>query len=590
MENAHPRCTVPLVEILVCCVVLASFGCSSKGRPDVPKLKDVPRNRTIIFDCPDSGIGTGQYSDCDSFNPFVPGGISRTGYNYLYEPLYFYNVYRDELIPWVAESHEFNEDFTEVIVKIRKGVEWSDGAAWTARDLVFTINMLKNNAPYLSYSVDMETHVEEAKALDDLTAKIVLKAANPRFVFNYFTSRFCMGIPIVPKHIWEGKDPQKFRNLDIAGGWPVVSGPYRMVLSVPEQKVYDLRRDWWAAKIGFRRLPKVERIVYLTYMGDPQRVQNLIVNRIDSSLGLRPANARILLEKNPRISTWAGRKEPYGYLDHWPVCLGFNNLEEPFSDPEFRRAVSCAIDRQQLVDIGWQGAGEPTLVPFPEFPPMKRFVDEVQDLFEKYQHGVHDPSKTEEIMEANGWMKDESGFWTRGGNRAKIVIDGYVFVFQDFAPVLVEQLRRAGFDASFRESTDCYNRMCTGKATAFLCGISASVRDPYATLSHYHSRYVRPTETATSIFWRWRNQEFDRLADGMVQYPADDPRFMELYRQAMDIWLRELPSVPLLSWHQRVPHNETYWKNWPTAENPYVNSAYWHRTWLLVLLELEPAQ
>ncbi len=61
--------------------------------------------------------------------------------------------------------------------------------------------------------------------------------------------------------------------------------------------------------------------------------------------------------------------------------------------------------------------------------------------------------------------------------------------------------------------------------------------------------------------------------------------FVCLFRQAMDIWLRELPSFPILQWYHRIPHNETYWKNWPTAQNPYINSAYWHRTWLLV----EPA-
>ena len=61
--------------------------------------------------------------------------------------------------------------------------------------------------------------------------------------------------------------------------------------------------------------------------------------------------------------------------------------------------------------------------------------------------------------------------------------------------------------------------------------------------------------------------------DEMARLPADDPWFMVLYRRAMDIWLKELPSIPLLAWHQRVPCNGTYWKGWPTAENPYVNSA-----------------
>ena len=42
--------------------------------------------------------------------------------------------------------------------------------------------------------------------------------------------------------------------------------------------------------------------------------------------------------------------------------------------------------------------------------------------------------------------------------------------------------------------------------------------------------------------------------------------------------------------YHRLPQNEMYWKNWPTAENPYIHTAYWHSTWLLVLLGLEPQQ
>ena len=57
---------------------------------------------------------------------------------------------------------------------------------------------------------------------------------------------------------------------------------------------------------------------------------------------------------------------------------------------------------------------------------------------------------------------------------------------------------------------------------------------------------------------------------------------------AMAIWLNEMPSVPLLQWYHRIPHNETYWTNWPSEDNPYINSAYWSRTWLLVLLNLQP--
>ena len=96
--------------------------------------------------------------------------------------------------------------------------------------------------------------------------------------------------------------------------------------------------------------------------------------------------------------------------------------------------------------------------------------------------------------------------------------------------------------------------------------------------------------TPAEHFWRWRNADYDALVDEMGRTAPDDPRLAELFREAMAIWLDEMPSVPLLQWYHRIPHNETYWKNWPSQDNPYINSAYWHRTWLLVLLGLEAAQ
>ena len=166
----------------------------------------------------------------------------------------------------------------------------------------------------------------------------------------------------------------------------------------------------------------------------------------------------------------------------------------------------------------------------------------------------------------------------------------YPTLFTDFTPVLVEQLRRAGFESNFRSTTDYYTRMTLGTARSFIMGHAASVRDPYFTMRLYHSRFVQPTGTSAEYIWRWANPEFDEIVDRMATTAPDDQELVQLFGQAMDIWYRELPSIPLVQWYHRIPHNETYWTNWPTEENPYVNSAYWHRTWLLVLLRLQPTQ
>ena len=552
-------------------------------------LKIVPRNRTLITDCVDRQNCLGQIVDYGSFNPYIPGGVSRTGYQFLYEPLYFYNAYKDTLIPWIGTGYRYNEDFTEVEIDIREGVEWSDGTPWTAADIAFTLEMLKAHAPELTFSTDVDVWVDETIVIDDLHLRIRLKERNPRFVFNYFTHNFDNGIPIVPKHIWEGKDPTTFANLDASKGWPVVSGPYELAYSVPEQRIWDLRQDWWAAKIGFKALPKVERLIYLPWFEENKRVQHLIANDIDSCVELRPPNIEVVMEANPNVTTWTGKEPPYGYLDWWPISLGFNDLEEPFNDPEIRWAINYAIDREQLVDVGWQGAGRYTLLPFPDFPPLRKYTSQIQDLLDEFPVGLHDPARSAKIMTRKGWELDSEGLWTKDGKHLSTVIDVFPS-FQDLTPVLVTQLKRAGFDADFRMTSDSYSRMTQGIAKAYMMGNGGSVRDPYFTLRLYHGRYVQPTGTAATNFWRWKNPEFDEVVDQMSQISPDDPHLVSLFREAMRIWLHDLPAIPIVHWYHRIPTNETYWKGWPTEENAYINTADWHRTWLLVMLGLEPVQ
>ena len=61
----------------------------------------------------------------------------------------------------------------------------------------------------------------------------------------------------------------------------------------------------------------------------------------------------------------------------------------------------------------------------------------------------------------------------------------------------------------------------------------------------------------------------------------------ELWLKAMEIWLPELPDVQLMQFYHRLPMNLTYWKNYPTEKNPYVNPAFFHSTFALVLHNLE---
>jgi peptide/nickel transport system substrate-binding protein len=92
-------------------------------------------------------------------------------------------------------------------------------------------------------------------------------------------------------------------------------------------------------------------------------------------------------------------------------------------------------------------------------------------------------------------------------------------------------------------------------------------------------------------FAKWKNAAYDKIVDEVfVTDMKDTTRLMAMFRQAMEIWIPELPDIPLTYNYHRIPMNTTYWKNWSTAENPYVNGAFWHLTYTMVLWNLQPTQ
>ena len=72
-------------------LLLILSGCGGGSQPG-----SIPRNRTLVMDCPSEGDCSGQIKDYAAFNPFLLTGITKTGWNFLFEPLYFYNAYADE--------------------------------------------------------------------------------------------------------------------------------------------------------------------------------------------------------------------------------------------------------------------------------------------------------------------------------------------------------------------------------------------------------------------------------------------------------------------------------------------------------------
>ena len=197
-----------------------------------------------------------------ALEPYSIGSNHQNGPGILYEPLAYYSAFADKEHLWLAESYRYSPDFKELTIKTRSGIKWSDGAPFSAEDVAYTLTSLRDLGPKVRWGVDVQQFMQEARATDANTVVIKFKVPAPRFFF-FLTYKYDIGVYIVPKHIFQGQDWTTFKHFDVAKGWPVTTGPWKVAFSSPQQKVIDRRDEWWAAKAGLAPMPKVERNIWL---------------------------------------------------------------------------------------------------------------------------------------------------------------------------------------------------------------------------------------------------------------------------------------------------------------------------------------
>ncbi len=574
-----------IVAFILTGLLLVVASVSAQG-----DIREVPREATVIFENIE-----GRVAVPDNMNPYISGQYLDWGmWQATQEALFYLNYETGEVMPWLASGYAFNDDNSVVTISIRDGVKWADGTPFTAQDVVFTIEMLKGN-PELQYSFDMQQWVESIAAEDDSTVVMTLTRPNPRFITNYFSVRIWDTILIAPKHIWENIDPTTFSNFDLEAGLPMGTGAYRLVRSTETEQVFDRRDDWWAAETGFHALPAPERAIWLAAPGEDLRAAMMANNELDAGWLFSRSTFEEAQARNPNIVGWTADL-PYAYLDPCPRFLNLNNKAVPFDDREVRWAVNAAIDREVLVAIAYEGMTEGAATLYPTYAPLQAFLDRNAALFEEYDVLGSDATLIDSVMSGKGYTRDADGLWVDG--------DGARITFTLIARsgetdkvrmgnVLAEQMRDAGFDASFQplENAIFYSDVSDGSSQAWITDLCGSVSDPYETFSRFHSRNSGPIGEPAPGFnsSRFENAEYDALIDAMAILAASDEGFNDLADQALEIWLPELPGIPLVQARLLTPFNNSYWTNWQSSENNYIHPGHWWVTGELMLINIQPA-
>ena len=554
-----------------------------------PANIDIDRTKTLILD-----MDSGRDLTPDVWNPYLPGRQMSQGYHQsILEPLFILNYETGQIQGWTGESMTSNDSLDQWTLKLRNGVTWSDGVPFTADDVVFTINMLISHAPDLIDSANMKEWVKNVSKVDDQTVVFDLNKPNPRFQLDYFSVKIWGSVNIVPKHIWEGKDPLTFTYYDPAQGWPVGTGAYKLASISPTEFTYLRDDNWWGAKTGFAHLPEPQKLIWTWGGPEETRASLMADGQLDSLMDITLGTFKAIQARNPNVIAWFNDL-PYAWLDPCSRVLQFNTAVAPWDNKNMRWAVNYAIDRNQIVSIAYEGTTLPSKSFFPAYPPLNKLVDasEAAGVFDRYPLQVHDPDKAKQLIEAQGYTMGSDGFYQKDGQQLGLTIttSDTATEHQRIIAVEVEQLQAVGINAVQKNEAEAVwaqNREMGNFEAQQGWQNCGSINEPWASLDTLNAKWVVPVGTrANNNPFRWSNAEYSAIVDQIGTLPLGDPQITPLYVKAAEIYLSELPTIPVTQAKKLIPFDTTHWTGWPTHDNNYIHATTWWQMTPVILQNL----
>jgi peptide/nickel transport system substrate-binding protein len=540
------------------------------GSANIP----TPRNQTVVFE-------TSKLSVFDSFNPYIPSGEQYQAGNVqgAREAMFYFDFPTGRLIPWLATKYEYNADFTQLTLALNPAAKWSDGKPYTSDDILFTLDMLKKNAQF-NGSAAVTTWVDTAEAPNPNTVVLKLKQANPRYHYNFVAGITVDVIKIAPKHVWEKQDPGTFKNNP-----PVYTGPYVLDRVIPEQFMYVWKRnpDYWnKANLD----PKPQYAVYRQALTPDASVQEFtrantdITNSIDY-----PLQQSFKTSYKDWVQVIAADVCPRG------VWLNQDSPSGLFQTAAGRQAISYLLDRDLIAKTIWQPASRAAKYPWADWSANDKFV--APEIQKKYDL-VFDPQKA-------GQLLDGLGATMNGGVRQ---LNGKPLALTMITPVevgkneyqigqsLAENAKKIGIDIQIRSLVgtpfdDAYNNGQYDLTSHWLCG---SALDPGQLYTLFEERFYQPigTRTTQGNPTRTRIPELNEIAAKINRADPNDPANKATFDQGLDVFMKNLPAIPVIQTVFPIAYNTTYWTGWPTNENLYNVPQWWWQQFIFVLGKIQP--
>jgi peptide/nickel transport system substrate-binding protein len=535
------------------------------------------RNETIVMDQTD-------YSVFDSFNIYIPNGNEfASGFQQqVIEYLWYANYVTGEITPWLATGYSYNDDYTQLTLNIREGVNWNDGQPFTADDVAFTMNMLKNDPSLGADGSSDAKFWKEVTAPDPQTVLITFTDPQPR-AHQIFICKICTGFTVQPKHVWEGQDVKTFRNNP-----PVATGPWMLERTYVEQKMFVWKRNenYWNKD----KMPAAKYLIYRRAPTADQALPEAVAAFSDSGGGL---DYDIYTQNAAQLS----KINQVAYLDPCPRGVWFNCAQPPFDKAEFRRAMSMLINRPKIAENIWAPPSQPANGPWAAYRNLDPYIN--QEANEKWGVFNYDPDKALELLESIGYKQENGQLIGLDGKQVSFEIITPGFAAGDkpareflIAQDLSEEANKLGMATSVKplQGSTMWNTVDEGGwgcGSWWMCGATV---DPLELFKNYTSDLAAPIGTrAVGNAQRLQDSAYDEVVNKLKVITPDAPEATALYKQAYDEFLRACPGVPVIQTIYTAYWNTTYWSGGLEQSSLYTVPFNWWGQYMFVTLNAKPA-
>jgi len=531
-----------LALVFVLLAVVASCGSPGEDQTVTTTDGSPAQGGTVVI---------GLLADVQNWNPYVVEDLDTEHVLALIYPSLAieqtdYHRHPPSFEPSLAESWSWSEDHLVLTLELNPDAGWADGVPITARDVVFTWQVQTSSEIDWLYG-DGKEFIESVEALNDHTVRVV-------FTHNYPYQLMDLndGL-IIPAHAWAGIPFDRWTEIDwrvhVLGG-----GPFDLAGHTPQQEI-TLERNPHYQSPG---LPYLDRLVFRIVPSEQGLVTQLLAGDLDFLRSINPSSInRVRADKHLQLLIYDDRSYTH-------VCW---NTEQPLlSDPEIRRALTAAIDRETLIDVVYGGFGRlgvgPILSPFWAFD---------RDLAPV----PFDPDAARAGFEAAGWIDtDGDGVLDKDGDdfAIEVLAPAENELRQDLAILIQEDLKRIGVKAEprFVEWGTLMAAMQDGGFDALINGWEEPTQIDLSGLWQ-----SSPPDEPTFNFGHYSNPEVDRLL-AEVDEITDFAEQKVLFDRIQQLIVADQPYTFLVENTRITGHNSRLQGVDANAATPYFRIDHWY--------------